>query len=405
MADIGEISPPEPYGKTATAGFLPPEYRRSIILFCLTIFFFWVGLYLYVPILPVYAQSLGANLSMVGVVIASYALPQLLFRIPIGIWFDALGRKKPLVAGGIIIAFIGALGLGLASNPWLLSLARATTGLGAAAWVTFTVFFAAYYPRESTGRAIGVINFVRGTALVTATLGGGVVAEVWGSGHTFFGGALLGIVALFTLLVATEPMMRQAETTSWHSFTQVATQPLLLTASFMAVLLLFATFTGIFGFIPIYAVKIGASSADLGIITTIVVGSAALVSLAVPYMSERWGTRYTIVLGAALIGSALLSVPFIHSINMLKAVQIAHGLGRGILGTTTMTLSIQAVDPQQRATAMGVYQATYSIGMLFGPLVSGFLADSQGLTSIFYLSASLCLVIAGMAFLPVLRKY
>jgi len=40
--------------------------------------------------------------------------------------------------------------------------------------------------------------------------------------------------------------------------------------------------------------------------------------------------------------------------------------------------------------------------MLLGPLLSGFVGDSLGLASVFYLSASLCLVIAGLAFLPVI---
>jgi len=72
--------------------------------------------------------------------------------------------------------------------------------------------------------------------------------------------------------------------------------------------------------------------------------------------------------------------------------------------TIFMALSIRAVAPQQQATAMGVYQAIYAIGMLMGPLVSGSLADSQGLDSVFYLSAFLCLVIAVIACLPILPK-
>ena len=51
------------------------------------------------------------------------------------------------------------------------------------------------------------------------------------------------------------------------------------------------------------------------------------------------------------------------------------------------------------------YQAAYAVGMLLGPLVSGFLADSQGLSAVFYLSAFLCLVLAGMAYLPILSRH
>ena len=53
---------------------------------------------------------------------------------------------------------------------------------------------------------------------------------------------------------------------------------------------------------------------------------------------------------------------------------------------------------------MGVYQAVYSVGMLSGPLISGFLADGLGLPTVFYVSAFLCVIPAGMAHLPSLRS-
>ena len=157
---------------------------------------------------------------MVGVVIASYALPQLLLRIPMGVWSDALGKRKPFVTAGIVMASVGALGLGLAPNPWFLSLARAITGIGGATWVAFAVYFVLYYPPEHMGRAIGLINFVNASALVVATSCGGAIAEMWGYKHTFFGAALLGIMSLIAMLASREPKMRQTETASWRSFTK-----------------------------------------------------------------------------------------------------------------------------------------------------------------------------------------
>ena len=121
-------------------------------------------------------------------------------------------------------------------------------------------------------------------------------------------------------------------------------------------------------------------------------------------VAKRWGNPFTILLGAVLMGGAILSVPLIHNVYVLEAVMVVNGLGRGVLNTILMALSIQAVAPQQRATAMGVYQAAYAVGMISGPLVSGSLADSLGLAAVFYLSASLCLLLAGMAYLRILVK-
>ena len=110
---------------------------------------------------------------MVGVVLAAYSIPQVLLRIPIGVWADRLVRRKPLVLAGMVFASLGALGLGISTDPWLLFPARMTAGLGAATWVVFTIYFTAYYPAKDTGRAIGLLSFVRGGALIVATVSGG----------------------------------------------------------------------------------------------------------------------------------------------------------------------------------------------------------------------------------------
>ena len=136
----------------------------------------------------------------------------------------------------------------------------------------------------------------------------------------------------------------------------------------------------------------------------IVLASSAVASLAVVHMVKRIGNRYTIIIASVLLGIALVVTPLVHSVAVLKAVQIANGLGRGILGTICMALSIQAVSSQHRATAMGIYQALYSIGMLAGPLLSGFIADSYGLSAVFFLSSSFCLIIIALAYLPILRR-
>jgi predicted MFS family arabinose efflux permease len=402
VPDIKQNNPLPPSLENLSSSELITTNRKYIFFFLATTSFFWVALYLYVPILPVYARSLGSSLSMVGLIVAAYSMPQLIFRIPIGLLFDAINRRRLILVGGIIMTSVGALGLGLAPNPWLLFLARVITGIGAGTWVTFTVYFAAYYPPDSTRRAIGLINFVQGTSLVVATGCGGVIAEAWGSSYTFWGAALLGIVALIALLPIQEPSLSPAEPFSWKRFKLIATFPPLVMVSFMGILAQFANWAGLFGFIPVYADQIGASSADLGIITMITLASSAVAALMVAPVSKRWGSSFTILLGATLMGGAILSVPLIHSVNALEAIMVINGFGRGILQTILMALSIQAVAPQQRATAMGVYQAAYSVGMILGPLVSGSLADSLGLSAVFYLSASLCLILAGMAYLRIL---
>jgi len=341
---------------------------------------------------------------MVGIVLSAYAIPQVLFRIPVGIWSDRLGRRKPLVAVGIVFTSLGAFGLAMSSDPGLLFFSRMITGVGAAMWVVFPVYFVAYYRPEDSDKAIGLINFVRSVALIIATAGSGFIAEEFGLRQPFFIAASLGVFAFLALLFTRESPLSRGQTASLNNIVSVATGPVLLLVSAMAVLLHYAVFTGVFGFIPVYAAEIGASKGELGLITMINLGFSAFGALASVWICERLGYRLTIVFSSLLTGIGLLVVPFIDAVPVLMVVQSGFGLATGVLMTLMMTLSIRGVPLQYQATAMGVFQAVYAVGMAAGPLTSGFLGSALGLSSVFFLAASLVFVIVIMAFLPVFSR-
>jgi MFS family permease len=404
MTDPSSPEPRSSQGKSSSPGFIPVANQSSVLFFCIVNFLWWVGLYLYVPIFPVYIQETGVGLDTVGVILSAYAIPQVLLRIPLGIWSDRMRRRKPLVAGGVVFTSIGALGLALAADPWLLFLSRMVTGIGAAAWVIFPLYFNSYYPAGDDGRAIGLINFVRSIALIAATAGSGFIAEGFGLSMPFYIAAVLGIPALTALLLTREIPIIQDTAPSRQDTLAVATRPILLIVSLMAILLHFAIFTGVFGFIPIYAAEIGASDSALGLITMINLGFSALGSLLAVAIQARLGYRSTIILSSILIGTSLAVTPFIDMVSVIMAVQIMCGLGSGIMGTLFMVLSIRGLPSHKQATAMGVFQAIYAIGMLAGPLTSGFLGNSLGLSNVFYLAAALNIIIVLLALLPVFSR-
>lgn len=90
-----------------------------------------------------------------------------------------------MLIAGILFAALGAFGLSMSTEPWLLFLARFIVGVGASMWVVSPIFIAAYYPAEDSGRAIGLVNFVRGGSLILASASGGFIAEAYGFTHVF----------------------------------------------------------------------------------------------------------------------------------------------------------------------------------------------------------------------------
>ena len=80
--------------------------NRKIAVVLTLAFVVTFGYGLILPSLSLYAHSLGASRSFIGIIVSIYALAQLLTQIPAGRFADRLGRKTLLLVGftGISVA-------------------------------------------------------------------------------------------------------------------------------------------------------------------------------------------------------------------------------------------------------------------------------------------------------------
>ena len=95
---------------------LTGERRVKVIMFCVIVFFYWMALYLYVPTLPTYAQTKTSSLALIGTILAQYGLWQAIIRLPVGIASDWVGRRKPFILVGMLLAGAGAYVMGSAGR-------------------------------------------------------------------------------------------------------------------------------------------------------------------------------------------------------------------------------------------------------------------------------------------------
>ena len=397
-----ETGPEKP--RNRFLGLTPQVRTRAVVLICGAIALYWASLYVFVPGLPVYAEDLGASLSMVGVVVASYAIAQMLIRVPLGVWADIIGRRKPFLVAGFLAAALGALLMGLAPNSWALFGGRTITGVAGATWVAFTVFFASYFPRNQTAQAMGIISALNGASIVIATLFGGYAAEMWGWRMTFFIATGLAFASLPLFLCIPEKPVKRSSPFSYRAFVKMPSLPLLLLVSCICILGQFVIHGTSLGFVPVHGERIGASQVELGYVITAMFAASALGSLVAIYLVNRLGYSITLLLSFLAMAGAFVWVPFIQSVPLLVLSQVLVGIGRGIFFAVLLALSIQTVPSSERTTAMGVFQSLYAIGMFLGPFLLGFVADGFGLNSVFYISAAVCVAGGVLALTPAIVR-
>ena len=173
------------------------------------LFLRFLGLFLVLPVLSVYALDLeGATPLLVGVVVGGYALTQAIFQVPFGSMSDKFGRK-PTILIGLLLFLVGSLISAYSGDIYMLMFGRFLQGAGAIGSV-IPAMIADVVEEEVRGKAMAMMGgFIAISFAVSMTLGP-VLAASYGISTIFLitaGLAVLSIIILFTK-VPTPPKIK-----------------------------------------------------------------------------------------------------------------------------------------------------------------------------------------------------
>jgi len=302
-----------------------------------------------------------------------------------------MGKRRGIVVAGMLVCGVAAAGLALAPSPVWLVVFRGVMGLAAATWVCSTVLFASYFPGTDPSVPLSIMSLLIGLGQIAGTSSGGLLAEHFGWTMPFWASMVLSLLAALFLRVPPDDTTAKPVTVSRAALLRIARAPLLRLACGIGVILYFATFSTVYGFTTVWAERLGATRAQLGYLTTAALLAYSVLTILTPRVIARLGERRTLLLGLLALTLAIFPTPLVRTLGGLFALQALGGIGRGVLYPLLMSLSIKAVAAPDRASAMGIFQASYAFGMFIGPWISGGLADRLGLASVFVVSGSLCL--------------
>lgn len=385
----GSVAPSDGHGR------MPPAApTRGLTTFVVAVCLYWLGLYLYVPLLSPQAQTLGAGVAGVGLVLASYGFVQFLLRVPTGVWSDRVGRRWPFVFAGLLACAVAAAGMGLARSPVWLGVFRGVSGLGACAWVAITLLFAEFFPPSRTAWAFGLVGFLATGAQLVGTFVGGLLAQWRGMVAPFIGAALLALIGAAVMAAVPEPAPPPASTVRLRERLGAGARPAVLTAALLAIGSHYLLFVTTYGFTPLWAVnRFHAGGAALGLLALCAGVPSAGSALLSGRLHTMWPPRRIAATGFALAAAATACLPAAPSLPALDGLAAMTGLGLGLLGPTLMTAALHGCPSDRRGSAMGFYQSIYSIGMFGGPALAGAIGSAAGTWGLFGTTA----VLGGLA--------
>jgi MFS family permease len=351
-----------------------------------------------VPILPIYLRESGLSYTMVTVVLAAAGLGAVLGGLPVGAVAGKLGPEVLLVGATLISAAAAAL-LGASTLVFALVVFQVSAGVGAVGVrVASQMFIISGVPVALRGRGMSMIGGSMRVGMFVGPLIGGLVADLFGFVVAFFACGLVTMTGLVPFLATRRP-------TDGRRRFEPPTVPLASLSSALrrhfGLLLLAGTGTALVMtvrsgrnvVVPLIGEDLGLSATAVGALVAIGTGADLLLVPVAGLMMDRFGRLYAIVPAFSLLGLGLLILGLTHDATGAIVAGVVMGVGNGMSAGTMLTLGgdLAPIESGPFLSALGMMQ---DLGVVVGPIIVGWLADSAGL----YTSA---LILAGVMFLAI----
>ena len=371
--------------------------RRALALLFLTMFTVMVGFGVIMPILPYYAENMGATATMLGLLFAVYSIIQFFFSPIWGQLSDRIGRKPPLLAGllGFSLSF---LLFGLATELWMLYAARILGGLLSAATLPAVMAYVAdTTDEEHRGGGMGVMGAAMGLGVTFGPVIGGFLGEFSPTLPFYFAAALALGVSVVMFFLLPESLTPEA-----RSQARVRSRP---DAGIRTV---FSTLRGPLGFIMVLAflasfasanleatfalfteVGLGFGAGELGVIFGVMGITMALTQgLLVGPTIRRWGEPRMIQIGLIASAAGFILLLFTFDLTSVLVVMVVMGVGNAAMRPAITSLVSKRTPSSEQGNMMGVVNSYNSLGRIFGPIAGGVIFDLLGYRSPYVFGAA-----------------
>ena len=373
-----------------------------------------LGYTIILPLLPFYAEHLGATPTVVGMLVSAFAVCQFVAGPLLGRLSDSVGRRPVLIVSQIG-TLLGFLILANAHVLWLVFLSRIIDGLTAGNLSLAQAYIADVTRPSERSKSFAVIGIAFGIGFLVGPAVSGLLAGDGNLSRPIYAGAALSFLSILCtyFLLPKNPVIPDPEPgeapplpagkrLSVFDLGQYAKyfkqegvrlrlwQFFLFAFSFSGFVSGFALFAERrFGFSVRQVGYLFAYSGFLGILL-----QGGLIGRLV----KRFGDK-ALVYGAfisATIGYG--AVGFIYDWKILLIATLFSSYGAGMLRPTITSLVTQAGGRQEQGTLLGLTQSITSVCQIIAPLISGVLITHGWL-------AAWALVVAGTTATGILSSF
>ncbi|GMQ77433.1 MAG: MFS transporter [Gammaproteobacteria bacterium] len=356
-----------------------------------------LGLFMIFPIFSLDADLYSGNTAtLTGLAIGIYGLTQALFQIPFGRLSDRIGRKKVIVAGLIIFA-VGSAVAASADSIWGVIIGRALQGFGAIASAVLALT-ADLTREEQRTKAMAIIGVSIGMAFALAMVAGPALKPMLGLSGLFWLTGVMALLGIGVLLyyVPTPARIRFHRDTEAvpAQFGQILRDPQLLRLD-LGILILHLMMTATFVVLPLalrdYA---GFATGDHWKVYLVVLAFAlAFMAPLIMYADRHNQLKRVFLISIVLLLLSQIGLyGFLDVWWLVVLSMILYFTGFTALEASLPSLVSRLAPSELKGTALGVYSTAQYLGAFLGGVSGGWLYGNFGISSVFAISAGLCVV-------------
>ncbi len=361
-----------------------------------------LGLTIILPLLPFYAESMGATPRIVGLLVSAYAVCQLIAGPPLGHLSDRVGRRQVLLVSQMGTC-AGFLILASAQTLWMVFLARIIDGLTAGNLTVAQAYIADVTEAENRTKAFGIIGIAFGLGFLVGPGISGFLAQ-FNPTYPIFAAAALSftsIMCTYFLLPSVKPHAHpeMAEGVSrWKMLTEAFRDQNLapMLWQFFAFTFAFSTFFSGFALFaerrflhngaPFGTKEVGYVFAFSGLIGILIQGGG------MGRLVKSFGENRLVQMGFVTMAVGFVLLAGVHAIPyMLVAIGLLT-FGSAILRPSLTTMITTHAPRHRQGMVIGLMQVLMSISQIVAPVIAGFLIQTQFLSTWAFAGSVFCAI-------------
>ncbi len=362
--------------------------RSPLFVIFVTVFIDLVGFGIVIPILPYYVESFGGTPLVLGLLLTSYSVMQLIFSPILGRLSDRYGRR-PVLFVSILGTGVGFLIMGFATSLTLLFVGRILAGVTGGNISTAQAYIADITTPENRARGMGLFGAAFGLGFIFGPAIGGIMS-LWGihvpilfaSALSFANAALL----YFTLPETITPdHPARSYRRGWGYFFSQLKEPRLaiIIIVYFLFVVSFSIMTTTFTLYTIFRYQYDAQHngylfAYIGLLAALVQGGL------IGRLVKRFGEAALIITGALILTAALAVLPYIGrpetgwhgGLTGLLVLMAFMSLGNSLSTPSLSSLASKSAGAEDQGGVLGMTQSAASLARAVGPYLGGFLINA-----------------------------